>query len=150
MDYRPSTKMPFIMFPIDITATREFAEWIQTPQTGVWFLLHSTAVRNRFKTKVFGTHIYDKYYKNGMVISYLTQTEMRERLNYRSKGYISNTLNTLCEQGIIKGHRDKFKGKSIKLYQTAEVLDVEEQLESMLLIKFLRRQIAKNQLAKYK
>lgn len=150
MDYRPSAKIPFIMFPIDITVTREFAEWVQTPQTSVWFLLHSTAVRNRFRTKTFGTYIYDEYYKNGMVVSYLTQTEIRERLNYKSKSYISETLNKLCDQGIIEGHRDKFKGKSIRLYQTAEVLDVEEQLESMLLIKFLRRQIAKNKLAKYK
>jgi len=138
------------MFPIDITTTREFAEWAQSPQTGMWFLLHSTTVRNRFKTKIFGTYIYDKYYKNGMVVSYLTQTEIRKRLNYRSKSYISESLKALCKTKIIKEHRDKFNGRSIKLYQTAEVLDVEEQLESMLLTKVLRCQIAKNNLAKYK
>jgi hypothetical protein len=149
MDYVLTARMPDIRLPIDVTGTLEYVEWITTPAAGIWFLLHSKAVRARFKSKKLGTYIYDKYYTNGMVVSFLTQKEIKKILWYSSKGYISNMLSTLCEQEVIKEHRDKFNGRSIKLYQTAEVLDVENQLEAMFVVKFLRRQIAKNKLAKF-
>ena len=148
MDYI-STRRPDIRLPIDITSTYEFTKWISGPSAGIWFLLHGRAVRREFEHKVFGTYIYDKYYKNGMVVSYLTQKDIKEILEVSSKGFISTMLKNLCEQGIIKEHDDKLNGSRIKLYQTAEVLDVENQLESVFLITILRRQIAKNKLAKF-
>jgi len=148
MDYI-NTRIPDIRLQVDVTGTWEHAKWIMSPASGIWFILHSKAVRRSFEHKEFGTYIYDKYYKNGMVVSYLTQKDIKDILWFSSKGHISDMIKTLCDQGIIKEHRDKLNGKSIKLYQTAEVLDVENQLESMFLVKVLRRQIAKNKLAKF-
>jgi len=150
MDYAISARMPEIRLPIDVTGTLQYIEWNATPASGVWFLLHSSAVRAPFRHKEFGTYIYEKYYKNRMVVSYLTQKDLKEIMWYSSKGYISKIIKTLCNNEIIVEHRDKFNGRSIKLYQTAEVLDVENQLESMFLIKFLRRQIALTTLEKFK
>ena len=149
MSYDLSMRMPDIRIPVDIAGSNEYLQWIATPTASVWFLLHSSAVRREFVYHEFGTYLYHKYYRNGMVVSFLTQKDIKERLSFSSKGHVSDLIKVLRHQKIIKEHRDKFEGNSIKLYQTAEVLDVENQLESVFLINVLRRQIAATQLAKF-
>lgn len=150
MNYGLSSKMPSINIPYDLAREVECMDWFGTPECRIWLAFHSRSVRAKMKSHILGTYIFKKYYRNGMVVSWFTQKDVVEALGYSNGSAVSKIVKSLKNKNILKEHEDKFNGNSIKLYETGEVFDVEGQLESVYLFKYLRQEIAKRELAKYK
>jgi len=149
MNYGLSSKLSGVYIPYDLVRSKEFIEWTKNPEFRVWMFLHGSIVRAKMKRHKLGLYIFEKFYLNGHAVSWATQTKISNMLSYSDKSFVSRQIKLLKNKGIVIEHQDKFNGKRIKLYETAEVLSSMDQQEAVYAFAYFRQKNAEKKLSKF-
>lgn len=114
--YQGHRPLPFLATPIKLLDNKEYLKWLGSPECKIWHIMIRYIIRAPMKNGL-GKKIYKNYYRNGKLAMHWKLDDIAEKVGVNSKGHVSEYIQSMVNKGFIIKHKDKWKGRSIIIYE---------------------------------
>lgn len=114
--YQGQRVPPFLATPIKLLDNKEYLKWLGTPECRIWHIMVRHIIRAPMRSGL-GKKIYEGYYKNGKLAMHYRLDSIAKKAGINSKGHVSEHIQSMVDKGFIIKHKDRWKGRSITIYE---------------------------------
>jgi len=114
-EYSGNRGIGFLSIPITLLRDDNFTRWTGTAEWRLWSNLYSWIIRGPMRIEL-GQYLFKNYFQKGKLVARWSQEELARKLGLKSKGHISNLLNSMVNKGMLKKEPFMWYGKKTYAY----------------------------------
>jgi hypothetical protein len=110
------SKGQHLALPNRLTRSKAYLEWTKTAEFRIWLFLQSYIARS--PVFIIGkVNLYNDFYRKGLLVACWPLRRLADIIDVKSIGYVSRTLKSMNDKGIVKIHKKRVGRSTLNIYE---------------------------------